>query len=192
MRNYSNLDVYLNQLQDSIYEQPEDEGHTAQARDVIDRWCSKLVGCETVLDVGCGQGMCADMFARHKISWFGVTLGPDFLVCQDKKLNVGKQDFNFLEFRDNSMDLVFSRHSFEHSFSPLLSLMEWRRVTRQWVCIIVPNPKSFTVRGKNHFSVLYSDQLKWLFETAKLKLIWEEVSEFEMRYMLEKVQDNVN
>jgi|SRR5690349_60542 len=190
MRNYAHLDNYLNVLQSDVYEQPEDSGHSKYAKEVIDRWCSKLVGCQTVLDLGCGSGFCEPMFARHRIVWKGVTLGPDYLVCEEKGLDVVKEDFNFLSFPDNSFDLLFARHSFEHTFSPLVSLMEWRRVTKQWVCIIVPNPANFTVRGKNHLSVLYSDQLKWLFEVAKLNLIWEDINDFEYRYMLEKVQDD--
>lgn len=191
MRDYRNLDYYLNVLENSIYEQPEDEEHTAHAQNIIDMWCSKLLGCKSVIDLGCGQGMCKSMFERHDIVWKGVTLGPDYLVCKEKGLDVIKEDFNFLPFEENSFDLCFARHSFEHSFSPLMSLMEWRRVTKQWVCIVVPNPASFTVRGKNHFSVLYTDQLLWLFEVAKLKVLWTDISDFEYRYMLEKVQDDV-
>lgn len=189
MRNYRNLESYLNLLNQDIYAQPPDPVHTAQAQDVIDNWCSKLLGCESVLDLGCGQGICSSMFARHGIKWTGVTLGPDFLVCKDLGLNVHREDYNFLPFADNSFDLVFARHSLEHSFSPLFSLFEWRRVCKQWICIITPNPYSFTVRGKNHLSVLYADQMRWLFEVSHLNVIWENQSDFEFRYMLEKTHD---
>lgn len=188
-RDYRNLESYLNYLSRDIYEQPEDSGHTSMAAWVIDHWCSKLVGCHDVLDLGCGQGLCEPMFSHYGMNWKGVTLGPDYVVCERKGLNVVKEDFSFLPFPDNSFDLLFSRHSLEHSFSPVCSLLEWRRVTKQWVCIVVPDPAHYTVRGKNHISVLYRDQWVWLFELAKLKVIWESVADNEMRWMLEKVQD---
>lgn len=189
-RDYRHLEHYLNILSNDIYEQPEDTGHTAYAKEVIDAWCSKLLSCKNVLDVGCGQGFCKPLFERLGIDWTGVTVGPDFIYCLDNKVGpVYNEDFNFLPFYENSFDLVFSRHSIEHSFSPLFSLFEWRRVTKQWVCIVVPNPKHFTVRGKNHLSVLYDDQWKWLFEVSKLHMIWEHITDFEYRFMLEKVVD---
>ena len=42
-------------------------------------------------------------------------------------------DYNFLEYPDNSFDLVFSRHSLEHSPFPVLTLMEWYRVARDFM-----------------------------------------------------------
>ena len=53
--------------------------------------------------------------------------------------------------------------------------MEWRRVSNQWLGLVLPHPDHYTVRGKNHFNVLYNDQIMWLLECAGWKVIWDEI-----------------
>src|SRR5258708_37125502 len=154
MRDYSDFDLYLNRLQSDIYPQPPDPLQQEYGEQVIGNWCSQLIGCKTVLDVGCGEGQFFDAFSRIGIVWTGVTLGTDYITCKNKGLVVYPYDFSFLgEFEDKKFDLVFARHSLEHSPFPLLTLMEWRRVCKQWVCVVLPTPDFHSTRGKNHYSV---------------------------------------
>jgi len=186
-RNYKHVERYLNELLQDIYNQPPDEGHTNWARDVITGWCSKLVGCNTVLDIGCGAtGFCQPIFAEFGINWTGITLGDDYITCKNSGLNVYNSDMSFLPFEDESFDLVFARHSLEHSVMPLISLMEWHRVSKQWVCVILPKPEKFTYTGKNHYSIMPHVQLVWLAARAGLRPIWEKVTDDEIRVMFEK------
>ena len=160
MRDYRNFESYVNKLSNSIYEQPPDEGHTKWATEVINNWVTQMPTASTVLDLGCGQGFCKPLFEALGKQWTGVTLGPDYLVCKDKGYDVYNYDFSFLEeIADDSYDLLFSRHSLEHSPFPLLTLMEWYRVSKQWLCLILPNPVFWTVTGRNHYSVMYPDQV---------------------------------
>jgi len=186
MRDYTNVDRYLNELLEDVYEQPEDPKHKEWARWTIDNWCSQLVGCHTVLDVGCGQGFAKDLFAQFGIAYVGVTLGKDYLVCKEKGLDVYNEDFTFLHFQDKSFPLIFARHSLEHSVMPLVSLMEWNRVSSQWLCVVLPNPSYWKVNGRNHYSVLYLDQIKWLFALSGWHILWENISNEEYRFMCEK------
>ncbi len=130
---------YLDELADDIYEQPPDEGHTAQAREVIDRWVSVLDGLTSALDVGCGQGFALPLLAKHARRVEGVTLGNDYQVCVDNGLSVRESDMSFLPYADDEFDLIFARHVLEHSPMPLLTLMEWRRVSKRWLIIVVPS-----------------------------------------------------
>jgi len=174
VRDYKHIDSYLSRLLSDIYPQPEDTGHTALAQEVIDLWGNRLAGCKNVLDVGCGTGFCQPMFEAHGIEYTGVCLGNDLLEAQDKKRNVFKMDFNFLEYEDNSFDLVFSRHSLEHSPMPLLTLMEWNRVARNWLGLVLPAPEHYTYEGQNHYSVMNLPQVLAILPRAGWRVMWHD------------------
>lgn len=198
MRDYKYIDQYINKLYADIYPQPEDDGHTRLAKHAIDDWMSKMTTCRSVLDVGCGTGFCQAMFESWGMGYEGICLGEDFLVAQRLGRNVKKMDFSFLEYPDNSFDLIFARHSLEHSPMPLLTLMEWARVSGNWLGVIVPTPEWFTFKGKNHYLVMEMDQLKQLLDVSGWNVMWETVHEemwdetktvsrpFEYRLMCEK------
>lgn len=82
MRDYKNIDGYINRLYGSIYPQPPDEGHTALATRVINHWMGRMTTCHSVLDVGCGQGFCQYAFERQGIVYEGVALGEDVDVAE--------------------------------------------------------------------------------------------------------------
>lgn len=179
MRDWTHHDQYINKLYGEIYPQPEDAGHTRLARNAINRWMSRMTTCTSVLDVGCGTGFCQPMFERWNVKYEGICLGEDYLVAQNLGRNVKKMDFNFLEYPDNSVDLIFSRHSLEHSPMPLLTLMEWHRVAGSWLGIILPAPEWYTYLGKNHYSVMNMDQIRNLLDVAGWNILWENV-DFQM------------
>lgn len=176
MRNYKHVDRYLNELLNDVYDQPEDAGHTELAQGIIKRWMSSLPDCKTVLDVGAGQGFCQPMFEAFGVYYEGVALGNDYLEAQKNGYNIERMDFNFLEYEDESFDLIFSRHSLEHSFSPLLSLMEWYRVSKQWLGLVVPAPEHFGHGGRNHYYVLTEAQWNNLLSKAGWHPIWFHVN----------------
>lgn len=176
MRDYTNIDRYLNNLAQDIYPQPEDEGHTALAYRVIDTWMSRFTACKSVLDLGCGTGFCQQFFENvWGAKYEGICLGEDFITARDAGRNVKKMDFHFLDYPDSSFDLLFARHSLEHSPMPLLALMEWHRVSTQWLGIVLPAPEWWTYKGVNHYSVMNQSQILTLLERAGWKPIWNEI-----------------
>lgn len=175
MRDFSHINSYIDRLYSDIYEQPEDIGHTRLAQKVVDHWCSRMTTCHSVLDVGCGQGMCQPMFERWGIGYTGIAIGEDVIRAQSLNRNVQVMDFSFLDFPDSSFDMIFSRHSLEHSPMPLLTLMEWERVAKNWLGIVLPAPEWYTYAGQNHYAVMNMEQIKNLLGVAGWRVMWEDV-----------------
>jgi ubiquinone/menaquinone biosynthesis C-methylase UbiE len=84
-------------------------------------------------------------------------------------------DFTFLEYPDNYVDLIFARHSLEHSPMPLITLMEWARVSQNWLGIVLPAPEWYTYRGLNHYSVMNMEQIHNLLDVAGWNVMWEDI-----------------
>lgn len=177
MRDWSRMDQYVSKLYGDIYPQPEDSGHTQYAERVIDYWMSRMSTCKSVLDAGCGTGFCQPLFEKWAVSYEGVCLGDDFLEAKKLSRNVKKMDFSFLEYDDKSFDLIFSRHSLEHSPMPLLTLLEWHRVSKSWLGIVLPSPDWFTYRGRNHYHVMNWDQIHNLLDVSGWNILWEKTEQ---------------
>lgn len=182
MRDYKHIDEYLNRLYDDVYPQPPDEGHTAWAKESIDAFLkhadtSKI---STVLDVGCGQGFCQDIFKLHLINYLGIAIGDDVVQAQNNGNSVINSDFSFIPDKDNSWDFLYSRHSLEHSPMPLITLMEWHRVTRRYLGVVLPAPEHWKYGGKNHYFVMTQEQWKILFDVAGFDIIYENVKKQRM------------
>lgn len=206
MRSYFHIDKYLDELQKSVYPQPADDGHTAWAAESINVLIPRTTGVETVLDVGCGEGFCQPLFEGLGIFYCGIALGEDVVNARAKGRSVWEKDFTFTNMGNDVVDLVYSRHSLEHSPFPLLTLMEWKRLTTKYIAIVVPAPEHWTYRGKNHYFVLNSAQWENLFETLDLNVLYKEtrrekmgkldtdpVVDVEFWYLLEKkVEDDGN
>lgn len=175
MRDYSRIDKFLDNLLGDLYPQPPDEGHTKLAQEVIDLWMSRMSQVKTVLDAGAGQGFCQPMFERWGVQYTGIALGPDVIPAQAAGYNVQRMDFNFLEFPDKSFDMVFSRHSLEHSPMPILTLMEWSRVVKGWLGVVLPAPEHYTYEGLNHYSVMSVPQFLSIVKRANFQPIWIDV-----------------
>ena len=175
MRDYSRIDGYINKLYGDIYPQPEDDGHRGLGLRVIDHWMSRMTTCHSVLDVGCGEGFCQPLFEKWNVEYEGIALGEDVMAAQEKGRNVKRMDFSFLNYPDNFFDLIFSRHSLEHSPMPLLTLMEWERVSANWLGLVVPAPEWYGFTGRNHYSVMNFDQWKNILGVAGWNIMWSEV-----------------
>lgn len=188
-RNYEHFDLSLNRLIGDVYEQPVDDGHTKMTNEILDKWVNQLLGCKNVVDMGCGQIAPQERFESYGISYTGVALGVDVSIAQADGKNVVAKDMTFTDFEDESFDLVYSRHSLEHSPFPLLTLMEWHRVAAKWLLIILPSPESYTYTGKNHYGVMNHDQAMFFLQRAGWEIIWDDTSNVsEIRLMCQKVK----
>jgi SAM-dependent methyltransferase len=110
---------------------------------------------ERVLDVGYGYGQHASYFAGRGLEVVGVTAHlseASRAEARSAGFEPVETDMHFLDLPDASFDMVWSHHSLEHSFSPMLALYEWMRVLRPggWLCVTVPPHKTKVVSG--HFT----------------------------------------
>ena len=187
MRNWSHIEFYLDELSSDVYSQPPDEGHLQMIQDVFTKWINAL-GCKSVLDVGCGATAIAHPLFRDAgaESYTGISLGEDAILAQSRGENVLDMDMSFLNFPNDNFDMVWCRHTFEHSPMPLLTLMEFHRVSKNWLCLIVPNPDYFTYVGRNHYAVSNPRQLVWLLRRAGWKPILIELNSKEFRFLCQK------
>lgn len=167
------VDKYLTNLRGDIYGQPTDHSHTAWAIDAMSGMIP--TGTASVLDVGCGHGFLRATFENVGIQWSGVTLGPDYEVCHQAGMAVYEADQTFLPFEDKTFDLIFARHILEHSPMPILTLMEWRRVSSKYLLLISPAPDWWGYRGKNHYSIAPKEQIRWWLERSGWRVLHEEV-----------------
>lgn len=188
MRDYRHLDRYLRSLTRDVYPQPPDSTHLAMAKDAIDGWLSKMDAIDSILDVGCGQGQMMPLLQKYASRVAGVTLGDDLDVAQQAGLEVYEADFSFLPFASGEFYLLFARHALEHSPMPLLTLMEWHRVARHYLLLVVPSPEAFGVGGRNHYFMLTAEQWEPIIRRAGWVRIWESETEpvFEHRWLLQK------
>jgi ubiquinone/menaquinone biosynthesis C-methylase UbiE len=113
-----------------------------------------------ILDVGCGQGPALELF-REKgyASVVGITLNDeDVRICREKGHDVFKMDQSFLEFPDDSFDLIWARHVIEHSIFPYFTLSEFARVTAPggtlYLEVPAPETSCHHETNPNHYSVL--------------------------------------
>ena len=202
MRDYTRIDAYLDKLIEEVYPQPQDPGHTAWANEAVEKF-TQYTGVRkelSVLDLGCGEAFLQELFEYLGYSYTGICLGEDYRVAKSRGRNVFHEDFSFLSFEDDSFDLLFSRHSLEHSPFPLLTLMEWHRITKRWLAVVLPSPVFWEYGGKNHYYVLNDPEWRNLFEKAGFKVTYDyskrqnmttdpsipEV-EIELWYLLEKI-----
>ena len=188
-RDFTNWNGYLDELMDDVYPSPADDGHTALLTNYMGRWGKYFKGAKNVLDVGCGDDAIAEPFFRGLgISYLGISIGANVDLLASKGRCVVNTDFNFLsDFVSESFDLVFSRHSLEHSPAPLLSLMEWHRVSSKYLGLIVPNPADTTFVGRNHYSVANSHQMVWWLRRAGWKIEIARFTKSELQFVCTKM-----
>ena len=192
VRNFFHFEHHLGELEKDVYPQPQrGDNHYGWAKDVIERWIPNL-SVYDVLDVGCGEGFCQEFFEKYNIEYLGTTYSSeDYSYAKDKDRKVIAQDFNFLEANGDRYDLIFARHSLEHSPMPLLTLMEWHRVARKYLILVMPNPGDYGWAGRNHYSVAGIEQIKFWLDRAGWEVTEEWHVDTEFRFLCKKVKRKI-
>jgi SAM-dependent methyltransferase len=157
---YQRLDDFLARLQGDVYPEPPSPFHTQVSRQMFERLCREMPppAGGRVLDVGCGQGVALAMFEAAGLVATGIALGGDVDVCRVAGYDARAMNLSFLEFDDQTFDLVWCRHALEHSIFPLFSLVEMHRVLKPGGVLYVEVPAPETScnheSNQNHYSVL--------------------------------------
>ncbi len=161
--------IYQTLLQ-SVYPQPQDEGHTELALNAL-RWVhAQGVDLSSTIDLGAGEGFCQDLLTEFGTTvYLGIALGQD--VYNGRKLGrrMWEADFNFLPEGLSDVPFTFgiSRHSLEHSPFPIMTLCHWKKHLQiKHLLIVLPHPDWYKFRGRNHFSVATELQAENWFEQS--------------------------
>jgi SAM-dependent methyltransferase len=157
---YARFDKFLKSLWKDVYPETATDLHdsiTASAYEALKQEHPLPEGAK-VLDIGCGQGVALKHFAADKLNAVGIAIGEDVRICCEKGYNAVEMDLSFLDFEDETFDLVWSRHVLEHSIFPYFSLAETYRVLKPGGILYMEVPAPDTAANHqsnpNHYSVL--------------------------------------
>ena len=174
------LKFYYEHVLGQVYSEGESPYHKTITEDVVARFIDPLNIPKTaaILDLGCGSGYFLDeMQKRGYTNVAGVTMGTDDIeLCTARGHKVRKGDINFLPDPDESIDMLFCRHSLEHSPFPYITLLEYNRVLKQLgtLYIEVPAPDNERTHedNKNHYSILGRTMWLNLLKRAGFDVNW--------------------
>ena len=177
MRNYANINRYLDMLNRDVYPETEMRQHEEITENIFNNFIkpNKQI-FNLILDVGCGQGIALKRFKSLNIKAIGITIGKeDYDACLRKGFEVKIMDQSFLDFPDNQFDLVYARHVLEHSPFPLLTLFEFNRVLKinGLLYVEVPWAESIHTTNPNHYSMLGRMSWEHLFKKSMFVILKE-------------------
>lgn len=160
MYNFIKLESFLAHLRKDVYPELPGEPHLYITQQMIDRLVTRYVkgAGKRVLDIGCGQGLALRRFRAEAFDVTGIAIGEDVRICQQEGFDVREMDQSFLDFDDNSFDVIWCRHALEHSIFPYYTLSEFQRVLKPsgvlYVEVPAPDTSCHHEKNPNHYSVL--------------------------------------
>lgn len=174
------LKFYYEHVLGQVYSEGESPYHKTITEDVVARFIDPLNIPKTaaILDLGCGSGYFLDeMQKRGYTNVAGVTMGADDIeLCTARGHKVRKGDINFLPDPDESIDMLFCRHSIEHSPFPYITLLEYNRVLKPsgtlYIEVPAPDNERSHEENKNHYSILGRTMWLNLLKRAGFDINW--------------------
>ncbi|MFA8343792.1 MAG: methyltransferase domain-containing protein [Rhodothermaceae bacterium] len=171
---------FLENRQYEAYPETPMDYHTQISDHMLDYLLNKYLSSKPaqILDVGCGQGLAIRKFMEAKLDVTGITLNEeDYEICKSQNYNVYQMDQSFLEFEDNSFDIIWARHVLEHSLFPLYTLIEFSRVLKDggliYIELPLPGQPTKQETNPNHYSIFSVEVWREVFKKAGLKAIEE-------------------
>jgi SAM-dependent methyltransferase len=183
MNNQLKLKFYYDHVLSTVYSEGESPFHKTITADVIKRFIDPLdLDKQAVVrDLGCGPGYFLDeMGHRGFTNLRGISLSNDDLnACRSKgHTDLVKADMNFLSDSDETVDLLFCRHSLEHSPFPYITLIEYNRVLKPngvlYIEVPAPDCELAHEKNRNHFSVLGRSMWLSLLERTGFDVTWHD------------------
>ena len=155
---YEKLDKFIaERLANDIYPEIPGEPHLSITRDMIGKLQNhaKLENAR-ILDCGCGQGLALEIFTKKGAKPTGLTFGEDWSICKKRGFDAIEMDFSFLDFPDESFDVIWCRHAIEHSLFPLFTLKGFHEVLKPggllYIEVPAPTTSALHETNPNHYS----------------------------------------
>ena len=166
------LQQHLDTLKKDVYSEPKFDWHETMMDLAFEQFI-KPGGFKSALDVGFGTGYSLEKFRKLGIDPVGITLDNNELQCALLlKYDAHLMDMADLDFDDKRFDLVWCRHSLEHSVMPMIALMEFHRVLsdKGYLYVEVPADNVAHIENANHYSMFSDGAWQGLFRKAGFKL----------------------
>jgi len=178
-KKYKLIKDFFDKVNNDVYPEAPSFAHTNITQQAIKNLIEKnLIKKDSkILDVGCGQGPALDYFKElgYK-NLIGVTLSDvDVEVCRSKGYEAYKMDQSFLEFENNSFDVLWVRHCLEHSVMPYYTLNEFNRVLKPqgiiYIEVPAPDTPAHHETNPNHYSVFTASAWASLIKRSGFEII---------------------
>lgn len=167
-------------------------GVTDRANQYIEKYLNPILTKESrVLDVGAGDCLNCNLLKDKIAYWEGINKGPDVVTSQEQGYNVKDMDFHFLEYPDNSFDLLIAVSTLEHAACPPLMLSEMHRVTKKHVFVQMPVPveisklTSYEDNPDHHF-IISTKLWEKMFRIIGFGIVSQGIHGGEYQYLLTK------
>ena len=174
MRDYTNFEKHLEEIGKTIYVEPQIGYHEQLTKAAMEQFINGKP-IKDVLDVGFGTGYAMKLFGGRGMNVTGISLDDSEINgMKFHGFNVKKMDMAFLDFPNESFDLLWCRHTLEHSVMPFIALMEFQRVMRPGAHLYIelPSDSGIHVRNNNHFSLLSDQMWQSLFKKLSFVLLF--------------------
>jgi ubiquinone/menaquinone biosynthesis C-methylase UbiE len=157
-----------------VYSEPDSDIHRMVMDHMIPKFVSEysLDSNKKILDIGCGQGYGMVKFAEIGCTDVsGLTLSKeDAAAARDRGFSVIEEDMSFQSATDSTYDVLFARHSLEHSPYPLLTLLEFYRILKTGGIVYIEMPSPQCARDlesyDNHYAIMGPRQWRALMTRA--------------------------
>ena len=176
------IKFYYDHVLGQVYAEGHAPFHQSITKDVVGKFIDplNLPKDANIIDLGSGPGYFLDeMISRGYTNLTGIGLSDDDLaICRNNGHQVRKSDMNFLDDRDESVDLLFCRHSLEHSPFPYITLLEYNRLLKNngKLYIEVPEPDCDVAHeeNRNHYSIMGRKMWLSLLQRTGFDVQWAE------------------
>ena len=157
-----------------VYSEPDTQMHQNVMDHMIPKFVSEynLNSTKKILDIGCGQGYGRLKFVEVGCTDVsGLTLSKeDADAARARGFNVVEEDMSFQSAADAAYDVLFARHSLEHSPYPLLTLLEFNRILKSGGIAYIEMPSPQCTRAleeyDNHYAIMGPRQWRALMNRA--------------------------
>lgn len=117
-----------------------------------------MIRGKRLLDVGCGSGIDLEFFSKEKAKVYGIDISKELVNIAKQRLlesEIVEGSFNYLSWKNNFFDIVWSKYALQHDKDISISLNEIYRVLKKdgkvFLQITHPMRSSEFLRDKNYF-----------------------------------------
>lgn len=150
------------------FEFTDNDNHKTSTRLLISQLIKQEGGTlkgKKILDLGSGSGYASEQLIGlgAKVTAVSISKKDEKHLKKIKGLKYWIGDMHDLPFKDSEFDIIYSRHSFEHSMAPYILACELNRVLKKKGHVMLIQPSFLWNSMQGHFQILIPIQMCYLF-----------------------------